>query len=93
MESLIHNGIIVLQPPNFPEFEIIIGGKAVSLSPLQREMAVAWVRKLGTPYVDDPVFMKNFLKDFSKALNINQILEIQEVNFESVIAFVEELYL
>ena len=71
MESLIHNGIIVLQPPNFPEFEIILRGKAVSLSPLQREMAVAWVRKLGTPYVEDSVFVKNFLKNFSIANHIN----------------------
>ena len=90
MKSLVHNGIIVLQPPNFPDFEIMIRGKVVSLNPLQREMAVAWARKLGTPYVEDPVFVKNFMMDFSKELKINPRLNIHEINFESVIKFVED---
>jgi DNA topoisomerase-1 len=90
MKSLIHNGIIVLQPPDFPDFDIIIRGNLVSLNLLQSEMAVAWVKKLGTPYVEDPVFVKNFITDFSKALGIKPILNIEEVDFSSVISFVEE---
>jgi DNA topoisomerase-1 len=90
MESLVHNGIIVLQPPDFPEFEITLRGKVVSLNLLQKEMAVAWVNKLGTPYVEDSVFIKNFMRDFSKALGINPILDIDEVDFGPVINFVEK---
>ena len=29
-------------------------------------MAVAWAKKIGTPYVEDPVFQANFLSDFLK---------------------------
>jgi DNA topoisomerase-1 len=90
MKSLVHNGIIVLQPPDFPDFDIIIRGDVVSLNPLQSEMAVAWVKKLGTPYAEDPVFVKNFLTDFSKALNINPSLELDEIDFGAVIEYVEE---
>ena len=62
MKSLIHNGIIVLQPPDFPDFNLTIRGDFVSLNPLQSEMAVAWVNKLGTPYVEDHVFLKDARK-------------------------------
>ncbi len=36
------------------------------MSPDQEEMAVAWAKKIGTPYVEDPVFQENFLSDFLK---------------------------
>jgi len=63
MRQLAHNGIL------FPKYEprgfkITIHGKTISLTAQQEEMTVAWVRKLGTEYVDDPVFAKNFFKDF-----------------------------
>ena len=32
----------------------------------QEEMAVAWAKKIGTPYLEDPVFQVNFLSDFLK---------------------------
>lgn len=38
-----------------------IQGKLVQLEPLQEEMLMAWAKKVGTPYVDDPVFQDNFL--------------------------------
>jgi len=38
-----------------------IQGKLVKLEPLQEEMLMAWAKKIGTPYVDDPVFQENFL--------------------------------
>lgn len=33
--------------------------------PLLEAMVVAWARKLDTPYVNDPVFRKNFMEDFA----------------------------
>jgi hypothetical protein len=33
-------------------FKITVQGKPMVLSPQQEEMAVAWVRKLGTEYVE-----------------------------------------
>lgn len=89
MDTLRHKGVLVLKPPGFPPFELIIRGQAVDLSIHQSEMAVAWVKKLGTPYVDDSVFEKNFMKDFSGVLGIKPLLKADEIDFTSVIDFVE----
>src|SRR5271169_4283829 len=45
---------------------IVIKGEALTMTPEQEEMAVAWSKKIGTPYVEDPVFQTNFLSDFLK---------------------------
>lgn len=45
---------------------IIIMGDRLNMTPQQEEMAVAWAKKIGTPYVDDSVFQTNFLSDFLK---------------------------
>ncbi|NHI90643.1 MAG: DNA topoisomerase I [Candidatus Thorarchaeota archaeon] len=90
MESLIHNGILVIEPPQPHGLSIRARGREIALSQVQEEMAVAWVRKLGTPYVDDPVFAENFMTDFSKALGINPVLKVEEVDFTEVIRLVEE---
>jgi DNA topoisomerase-1 len=89
MESLDHNGILVLGPPEPKELSIIVRGKKIELSPLQEEMAIAWVKKLGTPYIEDPVFADNFMNDFSKALGIEPSLKVEEIDFSEVIAVVE----
>ena len=90
METLAHNGILVLEPPLARDLKIVARGQEIILSQLQEEMAVAWVRKLGTPYVDDPVFAENFMTDFSKALSIKPVLQVDEVDFTEVIQLVEE---
>lgn len=89
MDTLIHNGVLVLESPAFPPFEVIARGKRIELDTLQSEMAVAWVRKLGTPYVDDPVFAENFMADFSAALGISPPLRIEEIDFSRIIEYVE----
>ncbi|MHA2300506.1 MAG: DNA topoisomerase I [Candidatus Thorarchaeota archaeon] len=90
MESFEHKGIIVLKPLEPHHFEIVVRSEHIVLNQLQEEMSVAWVRKLGTPYVEDPVFIRNFMSDFSKALKVKPRLNLDEVDFSSVIQFVEE---
>jgi DNA topoisomerase I len=46
--------------------QIKIRGETVSMGVPQEEMAVAWAKKIGTPYVEDPVFQANFRSDFLK---------------------------
>ena len=66
--TLSHNGV------SFPEGYksdprtniIVINEERVSMTPEQEEMAIAWAKKIGTPYVEDPVFQDNFLSDFLK---------------------------
>ncbi len=90
METLEHNGILVIEPPEPRGLAIRVRDRELQLSQLQEEMAVAWVKKLGTPYVEDPVFAKNFMTDFSKALKIHPRLQVEEVDFSEVIKVVEE---
>ncbi|MFH1229052.1 MAG: DNA topoisomerase I [Candidatus Aenigmatarchaeota archaeon] len=69
MKQLSHNGIIV--PKYEPHgFHVIFKGNKIALNSVQEEMAVAWVRKLGTEYAEDKVFMQNFFGDFAKALGV-----------------------
>ncbi|MHA2191158.1 MAG: hypothetical protein ACXAAP_13080 [Candidatus Thorarchaeota archaeon] len=89
MESFKHNGILVLQPPEPRGLVISIRSIETKLNELQEEMAIAWARKQGTPYVEDSVFIENFMMDFSKALGLNQSLSLDEVDFSNAIEIVE----
>jgi DNA topoisomerase-1 len=90
METLAHNGMLVIEPPPARGLRVSVRGREIVLSQLQEEMAVAWVRKLGTPYVNDSLFAENFMSDFSKALGIKPSLKINEVDFTEIIQVVEE---
>ena len=56
-----HQGVAF--PPEYEPrgLEIRIKDRIVQLNPLQEEMLMAWAKKIGTPYVQDPVFQRNFL--------------------------------
>ena len=89
MRRLIHSGILF--PRYEPKgFKISIQGEPVFLSPQQEEMAVAWVRKLGTEYVEDPVFVRNFFRDFSNALGLSSKLGPGDFDFSEIVKYVEE---
>jgi DNA topoisomerase-1 len=90
MESLIHNGILVIEPPQPRGLSVRVRDEDITLSQLQEEMAVAWVKKIGTPYVEDSVFARNFMTDFSKALGFRKVLRTEEVDFSEVFHVVEE---
>jgi DNA topoisomerase-1 len=88
LKELKHNGILI--PKYEPRgFSIIVKGKQRKLDAHQEEMAVAWVKKLGTPYAEDPVFKENFFKDFCKALGELAPLKLEDVNFSEIQQAVE----
>ncbi len=88
IKELVHKGIII--PQYEPKgFSIFYRGTRIPLDPTQEEMAVAWVKKLGTEYVNDPVFVKNFLSDFCKALNLSNPCKIEEFDFSEIQRWVE----
>lgn len=49
-------------------------------------MAVAWAKKLGTEYVEDPVFVKNFFEDFSAKIG-SEKLDPSSIDFSEVHSF------
>ena len=88
MKQLSHNGILI---PKYEAkgFSIIFKGKKIELTSEQEEMAVAWVRKLGTEYAEDKVFIKNFFDDFCKALGIEKASP-SDFDFTEIKNFVEK---
>ncbi len=89
LQQLVHNGIVVPDPPPYRGLTLIVRGERITLTPKQEEMALAWAKKQGTPYVEDPVFVENFLADFSAEMGIHPPLRLEEVDFSQPIAVVQ----
>jgi DNA topoisomerase-1 len=70
MEQLHHNGVLV--PPRYEGqgLTVKVRGETVRLNDEQEERAMAWAKKIGTPYVEDPVFADNFHADLSEMLGL-----------------------
>jgi DNA topoisomerase-1 len=81
LEQLIHNGVIVPEPAPCVGLVLRVQGQEVALAPQQEEMALAWARKLGTPYVKDRTFARNFMTDFCQALGLDRVLDVEDVDF------------
>jgi DNA topoisomerase-1 len=88
-KTLQHNGILF--PPDFEskEIKIKINGENVVLNLLQEEMVYQWSKKKDAPkpgvtekYIEDPIFQKNFVTDFSKTFGGKfKNLQYTEIDF------------
>lgn len=92
---LIHNGVAFPPEYDYKGLSIKIKGIDVKLTPLQEEMAYAWAKKKDTPYVKDPVFVSNFLKDFLATFDgnlkdITKDISIEDIDFSNIYKVVEE---
>ena len=87
VNTLHHNGVIVPWKYKARGLSVRIKGQLLSLSEEQEEMIVAWAKKVGTPYVDDPKFMENFHEDLGKALELK--LLPGDVDFSDIIRLVQ----
>jgi len=97
-KTLQHNGILF--PPNFEtkKIQIKMKGEDVNLTILQEEMAYQWAKKKDAPkpgttekYVEDPIFQKNFLKDFTRTLDGKfKNLEYSDINFSDAYKLVDK---
>ncbi len=88
MKSLHHNGVLIPAQYKGKGLTVKIKGKETKLTTDQEEMAVAWAKKVGTPYVEDKVFAKNFYNDFSEKLGIK--VKSGDVDFSEIVALVEK---
>jgi len=89
LDQLIHNGVVVPEPPAPQGLALTIQGEPVALTPKQEEMALAWAKKVGTPYVEDQTFVRNFMVDFSRELGRNKPLSVDEVDFVPAIQIIQ----
>jgi DNA topoisomerase-1 len=88
LKQLIHNGVVVPDPPSSIGLVLEIRGESVALTPKQEEMALAWAKKHGTPYVADHTFARNFMTDFGQELGLESVLSVDEVDFGPAIRIV-----
>jgi len=82
MEQLHHNGVLVPAKYVGVGLSIIVKAKEITLNDLQEEMVMAWAKKIGTPYVEDREFKKNFHADYSKVLGIK--VKPGDVDFSAI---------
>jgi DNA topoisomerase I len=87
--SFVHKGVLIPEVQPYLGLAVKVNDVDFKLNPKQEEMAFAWVRKLGTPYVKDLVFVRNYMSDFSKALGYAKRLKIDQIDFENVIKIVD----
>ena len=75
-KTLQHNGILF--PPKYESLgiKIKINGQNIDLTLDQEEMIYQWAKKKDAPkpgttekYIEDPIFQKNFVSDFTKTFN------------------------
>jgi DNA topoisomerase-1 len=83
VKQLNHKGILI---PKYEVrgFQIAFKTRTIKLTPKQEEMALAWVKKLGTEYVEDPMFVKNFFDDFSQSLGIKGKFSPKDYDFSAI---------
>jgi DNA topoisomerase I len=67
-KTLRHNGVAFPPEHVVKGLTITVRGEPLTLSPLADEMAYHFAKKKDTPYVQDPVFVENFMKYFTKEL-------------------------
>lgn len=67
-KTLRHNGVAFPPEYDYRGLTVKIKGQPLKLSLGQEEMLMAWAKKKDTPYVQDPVFQRNFLGDLVKVL-------------------------
>jgi len=89
MRRLVHRGVLIPKAYEPKGFQISVKERGIALTPNQEEMAVAWVKKLETEYVKDSVFVKNFFKDFTNALGLEEELAPEDFDFSEIIKFIE----
>ncbi len=89
MEKLHHNGVLVSPRHEGKGLMIKVREKKIRLTSEQEEMALAWAKKIGTPYVEDHVFARNFHRDFSKKLGIK--VKHGDVDYSEVLTLVEKV--
>src|SRR5438132_4375319 len=90
--TLAHNAIASPDPYLPKGLPIRVLGQEVKLSPIAEEMAYQFAKKKDTPYVQDPVFVANFMKYFVRELppSAPKQAKFQDFDFSHFYRLVDE---
>lgn len=88
MKQLIHYGVYV--PQYIPiGLTLKYKGEILKLDPETEQMALAFAKKFGTSYIEDPIFVSNFLGDFYKKLGIESPYNINDFDWSEITKYIE----
>ena len=97
-KTLQHNGIIFPDEFESKGIEIKINGESIVLDLVQEEMVYQWAKKKDAPkpgatekYVEDVIFQKNFVSDFTKTFNGKfKNLQYNQIDFSEAYKLVDK---
>ena len=90
LKQLIQNGIIIPEPPAPRGLVSRVRGRERRLTPKEEEMAMAFAAKKDTDYVQDAVFVSNFMADLSSEMGIDPPLSRDEIDLSPLLRLVDE---
>ncbi len=82
LSQLVHNGIIVPDPPSPRGLVVRVRGEMRRLTPKEEEMVMAFASKKDTDYVQDAVFVTNYMRDLSAEMGISPPLAHDELDWD-----------
>nr|QFG74124.1 MAG: DNA topoisomerase I-like protein [Megaviridae environmental sample] len=92
MKTLLHNGVYF--PPDYERLPKTIylkyDGKQVELNEQAEEAAVLYARYVGTAYLDNPTFVRNFWEDWKLMLKDTPIKSITKCDFSKIHNYLEK---
>ena len=91
--TLEHNGVMF--PPEYIQHftPIIYKGKEIILDKDSEEVATLYAALLGTEYIENKIFNRNFWNDFKRILHKNghaNITEFDKLSFNKIRMFLDE---
>ena len=90
LEQLIHNGIVVPEPPEPRGLILDVRGRPRRLTAREEGMAMAFAAKKDTDYVRDEVFVANFMWDLSGEMGITPTLDRDEIDWAPLHRLIDE---
>ncbi|MGN6615038.1 MAG: DNA topoisomerase I, partial [Candidatus Nitrosocosmicus sp.] len=91
--TLIHNGVCFPPEYDLKSLNIKINGETFLLNREQEELIYSWAKKKDTHYIQDPIFQKNFLFDFTALLPERlsvALTSINQIDFKEFFIFVDK---
>ena len=74
-ETLSHNGVLFPPPYQPHKVPVIYQGRSIVLDPESEELATMYAKYIGSEYVNNRVFNKNFWNEWKKVLGPNHVIK------------------
>ena len=90
-ESFSHNGVLFPEPYEPHKIPLLYDGKRINLDPESEEYATIYAKFIGTEYLNNKTFNKNFFSDWKiylKKSGFNEITDLTKCDFSLIYDFI-----